>query len=85
IQGDSVTLGDDPAQPQTMISKDQFERKKNDVLDPEPSAECKDCGRKMHQICVLHYEVIWPSGFICDSCLKKSGKTRKENKFTAKS
>uniref|UniRef100_A0A674MBF3 histone acetyltransferase n=1 Tax=Takifugu rubripes TaxID=31033 RepID=A0A674MBF3_TAKRU len=84
IQGDSVTLGDDPAQPQTMISKDQFERKKNDVLDPEPFVECKDCGRKMHQICVLHYEVIWPSGFICKSCLKKSGKTRKENKFTAK-
>lgn len=24
--------------------------------------ECKDCGRKMHQICVLHYDVIWPSG-----------------------
>uniref|UniRef100_A0AAQ5ZAN3 histone acetyltransferase n=1 Tax=Amphiprion ocellaris TaxID=80972 RepID=A0AAQ5ZAN3_AMPOC len=84
IQGESVTLGDDPAQPQTMISKDQFERKKNDVLDPEPFVECKDCGRKMHQICVLHYEVIWPSGFICDNCLKKSGKTRKENKFSAK-
>uniref|UniRef100_A0A8C1SGN8 histone acetyltransferase n=1 Tax=Cyprinus carpio TaxID=7962 RepID=A0A8C1SGN8_CYPCA len=84
IQGDSVTLGDDPAQPQTMISKDQFERKKNDTLDPEPFVECKDCGRKMHQICVLHYEVIWPSGFICDNCLKKSGKTKKENKFSAK-
>lgn len=24
--------------------------------------ECKDCGRKMHQICVLHYDVIWSSG-----------------------
>ncbi|XP_029951140.1 CREB-binding protein isoform X4 [Salarias fasciatus] len=84
IQGESVTLGDDPAQPQTMISKDQFERKKNDVLDPEPFVECKDCGRKMHQICVLHYEVIWPSGFICDNCLKKGGKSRKENKFSAK-
>uniref|UniRef100_A0A8D2ZJP3 histone acetyltransferase n=1 Tax=Scophthalmus maximus TaxID=52904 RepID=A0A8D2ZJP3_SCOMX len=84
IQGESVTLGDDPAQPQTMISKDQFERKKNDVLDPEPFVECKDCGRKMHQICALHYETIWPSGFICDNCLKKSGKTRKENKFSAK-
>ncbi|KAL4658138.1 CREB-binding protein [Arapaima gigas] len=84
IQGDSVTLGDDPSQPQTMISKDQFEKKKNDMLDAEPFVECKDCGRKMHQICVLHYEVIWPAGFICDNCLKKSSKTRKENKFTAK-
>uniref|UniRef100_A0A671RRL1 histone acetyltransferase n=1 Tax=Sinocyclocheilus anshuiensis TaxID=1608454 RepID=A0A671RRL1_9TELE len=84
IQGDSVTLGDDPAQAQTMISKEQFEKKKNDILDPEPFVECKDCGRKMHQICVLHYDVIWPLGFICDNCLKKSGKTRKENKFSAK-
>ncbi|KAK3520326.1 hypothetical protein QTP70_021365 [Hemibagrus guttatus] len=84
IQGDSVTLGDDPTQPQTMISKDQFEKKKNDMLDPEPFVECKDCGRKMHQICVLHYDVIWPSGFFCDNCLKKSGKTRKVNKFSAK-
>ncbi|XP_049416437.1 CREB binding protein b isoform X7 [Epinephelus fuscoguttatus] len=84
IQGNSVTLGDDPAQPQTMISKEQFEKKKNDMLDPEPFVECKDCGRKMHQICVLHYDVIWPSGFICDNCLKKSSKTRKENKFSAR-
>ncbi|KAK5604460.1 hypothetical protein CRENBAI_016979 [Crenichthys baileyi] len=84
IQGNSVNLGDDPAQPQTKISKDQFEKKKNDMLDPEPFVECKDCGRKMHQICVLHYDVIWPSGFVCDNCLRKSGKSRKENKFSAK-
>uniref|UniRef100_A0A8C5HM22 histone acetyltransferase n=1 Tax=Gouania willdenowi TaxID=441366 RepID=A0A8C5HM22_GOUWI len=84
IQGNSVTLGDDPAQPQTMISKEQFEKKKNDMLDPEPFVECKDCGRKMHRICVLHYDVIWPSGFICDDCLKKSGKTKKDNKFSAR-
>ncbi|KAJ7989327.1 hypothetical protein DPEC_G00303390 [Dallia pectoralis] len=84
IQGNSVTLGDDPAQPQTQISKEQFLKKKNDMLDPEPFIECKDCGRKMHQICVLHYDVIWPSGFICENCMKKSGKTRKENKFAAK-
>lgn len=84
IQGDSVTLGDDPAQPSTMISKEQFEKKKNDMLDSEPFVECKDCGRKMHQICVLHYDVIWPTGFVCDNCLKKSGKSRKENKFSAK-
>lgn len=95
------------------INKDQFQRKKNDTLDPElyvallnsfeshycvkgsrgikrvissgvmfslyyllnvcllsPRAlsplrlvECIDCGRKMHQICVLHNETIWPSGW----------------------
>uniref|UniRef100_A0A667Z649 histone acetyltransferase n=1 Tax=Myripristis murdjan TaxID=586833 RepID=A0A667Z649_9TELE len=77
IQGNSVTLGDDPAQPQT-----KFLKQAN--VCPLRFVECKDCGRKMHQICVLHYDVIWPSGFICDNCLKKSGKTRKENKFSAR-
>uniref|UniRef100_A0AAX7UDJ7 histone acetyltransferase n=1 Tax=Astatotilapia calliptera TaxID=8154 RepID=A0AAX7UDJ7_ASTCA len=84
IQGESVSLGDDPSQPQTSINKDQFQRKKNDTLDPELLVECIDCGRKMHQICVLHNETIWPSGFVCDSCLKKANKTRKENKYAAK-
>lgn len=26
--------------------------------------ECIECGRKMHQICVLHNEIIWPSGYV---------------------
>uniref|UniRef100_A0A671P770 histone acetyltransferase n=1 Tax=Sinocyclocheilus anshuiensis TaxID=1608454 RepID=A0A671P770_9TELE len=84
IQGESVSLGDDPSQPQTSINKDQFEKKKNDMLDPELFVECMDCSRKMHQICVLHNDTIWPSGFVCDGCLKKSNKTRKENKYAAK-
>ncbi|XP_018419432.1 PREDICTED: histone acetyltransferase p300 [Nanorana parkeri] len=84
IQGESVSLGDDPTQPQTTINKDQFSKQKNDTLDPEQFVDCLDCGRKMHQICVLHNETIWPTGFVCDGCLKKSGQTRKENKFSAK-
>ncbi|XP_062859186.1 histone acetyltransferase p300 isoform X2 [Trichomycterus rosablanca] len=84
IQGESVSLGDDPSQPQTSINKEQFEKKKNDTLDPELFVECLDCGRKMHQICVLHNETIWPAGFVCDDCLKKSNKNRKENKYSAK-
>uniref|UniRef100_S4RJD3 histone acetyltransferase n=1 Tax=Petromyzon marinus TaxID=7757 RepID=S4RJD3_PETMA len=67
------------------INKDQFEKKKNDTLDPEPFVECKECGRKLHQICALHNETIWPAGFVCDTCLKKTGRTRKENKFCSKS
>lgn len=65
----------------------------------------------MHQICVLHNDTIWPSGwvacfccrhpffsrpvlwlslilfcsFACEGCLKKANKTRKENKYSAKS
>ncbi|XP_068610300.1 histone acetyltransferase p300 [Brachionichthys hirsutus] len=84
IQGETVSLGDDPTQPQTSINKDQFEKKKNDTLDPELLVECMDCGRRMHQICVLHNGTIWPSGFICDACLKKANKARKENKYSAK-
>ncbi|KAM4716312.1 histone acetyltransferase p300 isoform 2-T2 [Anableps anableps] len=84
IQGETVSLGDDPTQPQTSINKDQFEKKKNDTLDPELLVECLDCGRRMHQICVLHNETIWPAGFVCDGCLKKTNKTRKENKYSAK-
>uniref|UniRef100_A0A672TRE7 histone acetyltransferase n=1 Tax=Strigops habroptila TaxID=2489341 RepID=A0A672TRE7_STRHB len=79
IQGENVTLGDDPSQPQT----------RDDVYDCLlffllRFVDCKECGRKMHQICVLHYDIIWPSGFVCDNCLKKTGRTRKENKFSAK-
>ncbi|XP_022054717.2 histone acetyltransferase p300 isoform X1 [Acanthochromis polyacanthus] len=84
IQGETVSLGDDPTQPQTSINKDQFEKKKNDTLDPELLVECMDCGRRMHQICVLHNDTIWPLGFVCDGCLKKTNKTRKENKYSAK-
>ncbi|XP_054708763.1 CREB-binding protein-like [Uloborus diversus] len=38
----------------------------------------------MHKICVLHFDEIWPEGFTCDTCLKKSGRKKKKNKFTAK-
>lgn len=44
------------------ISKTQFNKMKNDQLDYEPFVECDECGRKMHQICVLHFEAIWPNG-----------------------
>jgi len=84
IPGDTVTLGDDPTQPQTAIKKDQFKEMKNDHLELEPFVECQDCGRKLHQICVLHMESIWPQGFVCDNCLKKRGTKRKDNKFNAK-
>uniref|UniRef100_A0AAX7T3N8 histone acetyltransferase n=1 Tax=Astatotilapia calliptera TaxID=8154 RepID=A0AAX7T3N8_ASTCA len=78
IQGETVSL--------VLVNKikDQFEKKKNDTLDPELFVECMDCGRKMHQICVLHNDTIWPEGFVCDGCLKKSNKARKENKYSAK-
>jgi E1A/CREB-binding protein len=84
IQGDTVTLGDDPTQAQTAIKKDQFKEMKNDHLEMEAFVHCTDCGRKLHQICVLHNENIWTQGFTCDECLKKKGAKRRDNKFNAK-
>lgn len=84
IQGDEVELSDDPTQPVTKISKGQFSKLKNDQLDYEPFVECDECGRKMHQICVLHFEPIWPNGFTCDSCHRAKGTKRKENRYSAK-
>lgn len=67
IPGDTVTVGDilglDPTSTATQtIPKDQFAESKNDHLDLEPFVECKDCGRKQHQVCVLHLDPIWPEG-----------------------
>lgn len=66
------------------IKKDQFKEMKNDHLEQEPFVVCMDCGRKQHQICVLHHDSIWPQGFCCDNCLKKKVAKRKDNKFSAK-
>lgn len=57
---------------------------KNDHLEQEPFVICMDCGRKQHQICVLHHDQIWPQGFCCENCLKQKAAKRKENKFSAK-
>ena len=84
IPGDTVSLGDDPTQPPTVIRKEQFTELKNDALDLEPFVDCQECGRKLHQICVLHMDCIWPQGFTCDNCLKSRGDKRKENKYGAK-
>ncbi|OWF41886.1 CREB-binding protein [Mizuhopecten yessoensis] len=97
IPGEEVELSDDPTQSATFntlsrftmnhcskIRKDQFVRMKNDQLDYEPFTECDECGRKLHTICVLHFEAIWPNGFTCENCLKAKGMKRKENKYSAK-
>jgi E1A/CREB-binding protein len=42
-----------------LIKKEEFKTAKNDVLELEPFVTCSDCGRKLHQVCVLHFENIW--------------------------
>jgi len=77
-------MGDDPSQPQVFIKKSDFVEKKNDVLEREPFVTCGDCKRKLHQVCVLHNESIWRSGYICDNCHKIKSSKRNENRYTAK-
>ncbi|XP_052796528.1 histone lysine acetyltransferase CREBBP-like isoform X2 [Mya arenaria] len=84
VQGDEIELMDDPSQPSVKVPKSQFEKMKNDVLEMEPFVDCDECGRKLHKICVLHFEPIWNNGFTCENCLKTKGAKRKENKYTAK-
>lgn len=65
IPGDTVTVDTmsyDPTATTQVIPKSEFRECKNDHLDLEPFVECKDCGRKLHQICALHHENIWPEG-----------------------
>ena len=66
------------------IPKTKFERKRNDDKDPEPLIACIECGRKNHEICVLHRPEIYKEKFTCEMCLKAKNGSRKENKFTAK-
>lgn len=64
------------------IPKEKFVRKKNDEKESEQFLNCKQCGRKNHEICVLHKKEIWKE-FVCDKCLQLTNKKRKENRFTA--
>lgn len=57
---------------------------KNNLSIPEPIVICQDCGRKLHQVCVLYLERNWPDGFVCDTCSTMKKALRKENSFRAK-
>ena len=42
--------------------------------------ECEDCGRKFHQVCVLHLQNISGSKFHCSNCAD----SKPVHRFTAK-
>lgn len=81
LPGEDIEMADDPSQPGLKIKKEQFVKEKNDKLDYELFVECSECHRKMHKICVLHMEQIWPDGFTCSGCLQNE---KKRNKYSAK-
>lgn len=66
------------------IETSKFTGMKNGHWKLKPMVDCRDCGRRLHQICALHDDTILPGGFVCNSCLQKKGERRRENKFSAK-
>ncbi len=68
IPGEMVTVGDalgfEANTTVQTIAKSKFVESKNDHLDLEPFLHCKDCDRKLHQICVLHMDQVWPEGYL---------------------
>ncbi|XP_065885068.1 CREB-binding protein-like isoform X2 [Dysidea avara] len=83
IQGDTVTVGED-LNSSSQIEKSLFIEMKNNSIEKEPMVSCVHCGRRMHRICVLYFEPLWPEGYHCRTCAKKLGIPKKENKFSAK-
>ena len=73
-------IGSDSGQ---KIPKTKFTRKRNDEKDPEVMLACTDCGRKSHEICVLHKKEIFQEKYTCEHCLRAKKSKRKENIFTA--
>uniref|UniRef100_A0A1I8FTS9 histone acetyltransferase n=1 Tax=Macrostomum lignano TaxID=282301 RepID=A0A1I8FTS9_9PLAT len=66
------------------VPKSEFEQKKNNIKDMEKFCQCRECGRKWHCICALHMDEIYPSGFVCPTCISSKKIVKRENRFTAK-
>ncbi|KAH9363058.1 hypothetical protein HPB48_014160 [Haemaphysalis longicornis] len=66
------------------IFKNQFVEMKNYPLEHEQFVELLDGGRKLDQLCVLHFNSIWREGFTCNNWLQHEGKKRKRNECTSK-
>jgi E1A/CREB-binding protein len=83
VKGDSIFVGDDPAQTLVELPKTVFLSAKNDIQEPEAMVDCIVCTRRWHQVCALHLDQIWPEGFICDTCIHDYNIKRKNNRYTA--
>ncbi|ESO09760.1 hypothetical protein HELRODRAFT_121284, partial [Helobdella robusta] len=83
---------DEPTQPGLKVNKSEFTRERNDKLEGEAFVTCTVCDRKMHQICVSHFEPVTTKMFVCKNCQASTGMgtdfgigdRKKTNKFTAK-
>ena len=64
------------------VQKEEFKQATNNRVEMEEMVECEDCGRKLHQVCVLHLQNISGSKFHCSNCTSADAKTA--HRFTAK-
>ena len=64
------------------VTKEEFNFATNNRVEKEEMVECEDCGRKFHQVCVLHLQSISGSKFHCSNCTPADSKTA--HRFTAK-
>ena len=64
------------------VKKEEFNFATNNRVEKEEMVECEDCGRKFHQVCVLHLQNISGSKFHCSNCTPADSKTA--HRFTAK-
>jgi len=83
VKGDSIFVGDDPAQTLVEVSKQEFLPAKNDIQEPEAMIDCIVCSRRWHQVCALHLDQVWPEGFICDTCVRQYNIKRKDNRYVS--
>ena len=83
VKGETIAVGDDPAQTLIRLPKNEFLPSKNDIQEPETTVDCTVCTRRWHQVCALHFDHIWPEGFVCPTCVKQYNIRRKDNRFIA--
>ncbi|VDD76537.1 unnamed protein product [Mesocestoides corti] len=78
----TITI-DDQSSP-VHLKKSLFEKQTNNTIVHEKFVNCRECGRKWHKVCACHMDEIWPSGFVCKTCITELGCCRSPNRFTAK-
>ena len=64
------------------VRKQDFKLAVNNRVENEAMVECEDCGRKHHQVCVLHHSSISGHKFRCFNCITIA--TKAVHRFTAK-
>ncbi|KAH7730683.1 CREB-binding protein-like protein [Aphelenchoides avenae] len=65
------------------VKKTAFSLLTNDRVALEPLDECRICGRRVHRICAMHFDGLYLSDFVCDTCRTNVGIERPPFQLTA--